>query len=138
MDQITIVDRVRSIVTGTPFSLTEAPEPFDFQRLPDHVGDAVRVLATGVAVTGLFSWAEERQDDLEVEVALRHTGTPADTVRSLSVMASSLTAAVLRDGLGDGDYGVDDEGRRAEITQPAGAAYASLRLTIPVRYLAAV
>lgn len=135
MTSQTLVDRVRSLVTASPYGYVEAVTPFDFTREPSqHPTDAVRVVSRTVRVLGGHSWTEEVYDDLDVEVLRRVDGDVGVTARGLWDTAQSLTSAIVRDAT-EGDYAVPDEGRQAEVEVPTGAAYAVLRLTVPVSYM---
>jgi hypothetical protein len=135
MTSQTLLDRVRSLVTASPYSYTETPTPFDFTRVPSQdETDAVRVVTRTVRVLGGHGYTEEVYDDIELEVLRRIGGDTGETARGLWDTAQSLTSAMLRDATA-GDYAVTDEGRQAEVDVPAGASYAVLRLTVPVSYM---
>jgi hypothetical protein len=141
MDATTLRDRVRSLVTGTPFGMVEAPTPFSFAKVPQGLFDAGDVVRVGIATTGvigLLGPAEEREDELTLAVAAAYTGVVEDTVARLHTVAHSLTAAVLQAGAGAGDFVVPDGGREVTVEAPEGAGYAVMRLTLPVAYLAAL
>lgn len=135
----TVVDRVRSLVVASPFSLTEAPEPFSFDLVPQTVIDSTfRITAETVLVRTGFSYSEEHVDEVSVYVAAV-TGEDANaTARSLTTLATSLTSAIVRDGCGAGDYGVDDTGRRVTVMHDPAKTYQVLRLTVPVSYMLAL
>ena len=137
MDAATIVDAVRSIVTSHPFTLTETPAIFDFERVPSQLeGDSVRLEIAGVATEGGFAFSERRTDDLTVWVAQAvDLSDPRETYRALQVMGNSLTSAIVRAGATVGDFAVDDGGRRVDVEQPPGAAYQVLRVVLPVDYM---
>lgn len=137
MTDATLLDRVRSLVTASPFSLTETPTPFDFDRVPAQVeGDSVRVELRTVATVGGFAYSEQRTGDLDVWVMTPvDVSDPRASYRALQVLANSLTSAIVRDGCGAGDFAVPDSGRRMEIVQPTTAATQVLRLTVPVDYM---
>jgi len=137
MDALTILDRVRALVTAAPFNLVETPEPFSFDRGPAQLeSDRVRVELTSAEVVGGFAYSEQRTDDLDIWVArVVDVADPRASYAGLLTLANSLTSAVVRDGCGVGDFAVPDAGRRVEIAQPEGAAYQVLRLTVPVDYM---
>lgn len=140
-DAPTVRDRVRSLVTGTPFYAVEAPSPFTFATVPVQLfdqGDVVRVETRLVDTVGLLGPYEERTDDVTVLLAAGYAGEVEDTLTRLHTLASSVTAAVIRDGAGAGDYAVPDGGRSVDVVAPEGARYAVLRLTVPVSYIAAL
>lgn len=130
---------VRSLVTASPFDLTEAPEPFSFDRVPAQLPtDAVRLELRQVGVVGGFSWSEERTDDLDLWIARQvDLSDPTATYAGLLTLANSLTSAVAHAATA-GDFVVLESGRRAEVEQPDGAAYQVLRLTLPVSYMLTV
>lgn len=135
MTSQTILDRVRSLVTGSIYGYVESVTPFDFTRVPaQDETDAVRVVTRTVRVLGGHSYTEEVYDDIEVEVLRRISGDTGETSRGLWDTAQSLTRTIVRDAT-EGDYAITDEGRQAEVDVPAGASYAVLRLTVPVSYM---
>lgn len=137
MDAATILDAVRSLVTGPAFGLVETPTPFDFDRVPAQLdGDSVRVEIAGVAVVGGWAFSEQRTDDVTVWVAKPvDQADPRETTRALHVLSNSLVAAIVREGATVGDFAVDDGGRRVDVEQPPGAAYQVLRVVVPVDYM---
>lgn len=133
----TVINRVRSLVVASPFALTESPEPFSFDRAPQQtvIDGVVRLELNSQAVRGGLAYSEERIDVLTCWVASPHNGDPGTTYRSLQTLANSLTSAIVRDGCGDGDFGVTDGGRGLDIRQDATASYQVLRLSLPVTYV---
>lgn len=132
----TLLERVSSIAAGSPFRLEAAPEPFTFDRVPQGViGSSYRVECYTTAVRAGLSYSEERFDDLVCWVASPTNGDPTRTYRTLEVLANSLTSAIVRDGCGDGDFGVPDGGRAVRIEADPTASYQVLRLTVPVSYM---
>jgi len=132
----TVVNRVRSIVTGTSFSLVETPEPFSFTHMPQTVIDgAVRVTLDGIQVRTGMAYSEERIDEVGVFVAKVSGADAGATTRSLHTLATSLTSAIVRDGCGAGDFAVGDQGRRVQVQRDPTATYQVLRLTLPVSYM---
>lgn len=128
-----VVDRVRSLVTGSPFLMVEAPAALSWDQMPDIVttDDLVRLTSVTVRTQGGHSYTEEAFDDLECFVLRRYSGDVREVQHGLLTTAQSLTSAVLHDAT-DGDYCVTDEGRRVEIEAPDGASYAVLRVMWPI------
>ena len=135
MTGTTLLGRVRSLVTATPFSLVEAPEPFDFDRVPATAGDAVRVTLQGGAVQAGLAYSEERFDTVTVWVARDQTAAPSSIYASLLTLSNSLVSAIVHDGAGVGDFATPDEGRDVAIAHDPTAQYQVLRLTVPVSYM---
>lgn len=134
----TVADRVRSLVEASPFALTEAPEPWSFALVPQTgLAGAYRVTQDTVLVRSGFAYTEEHVDELTLYVAYAMGDDAPATARSLTTLATSLTAAVVRDGT-VGDYGVDDTGRRVMVTHDLATNYQVLRLTLPVSYMLAL
>jgi hypothetical protein len=131
-----IVDRVRSLLVAAPFLWTEAisSEAFTFQGT--GTGDQVfRVKARGGAVRGGTGYSEERTDSLEIEVIRLVNADYDGTRRSLFRDGNSLVAAIIRDGHEtSGDYAVPDTGRTHDVIGSPGAAYLTLRVTVPINY----
>ncbi len=135
-DLNTIRDRVTSLVAASPFSLSLAQSPFDFDTQPSGtIDEAFRVQAEFGEVIGGSAFTETRVDLLRIWVARLNTDDPKAAYRSLVTDQRSLTAAVVRDGAtGGGDYNVPDSGRGWLIEQKPGQEFAVLRLTLPVDY----
>jgi hypothetical protein len=132
-----IVDRVRSVCGGAPFSLVEATAWPDFTRQPDGNIDGVFRIPpmSSQFVNGGFAFYEDRTDSMQIWVA-RRTNNDYDTVRrTLLKDVHSLTAAIVRDGaITSGDYHIPDGGRGHAIQEDPGHEYVTLRLTLPVNY----
>ena len=135
-----IRDRIASICGGAPFQFTEAVTPFDFELQPSGAIDgAFRVTSAQGSVIGGFNYSEERTDHVDVWVARKQAGAAGVCYRQLLLDASSLRAAVVRDGLvNGGDYAVPDDGAEYAIEHESGREYAVLRLTVPVNFEATV
>ena len=136
-----IVDRVRSLCSASPFTWAEAvsSEAFTFETTGGSNGGVYRVKARGGAVRGGTGYTEERTDSIDIEVLQLVDGDYDATRRALFRAANSLTAAIIRDGHEDGgDYAVPDAGRTHDVLGTPGAAYLTLRLTVPVNYEAQV
>jgi len=135
-----IVDRVRSLCCTSPFAFTEAVSSEDFTRQATGRGDQVfRVKARGGAARGQVAYTEERTDSIDVEV-IRAIGADYDaTRRRLLKDATSLTAAIIRDGhVSSGEYTVPDGGRSSDVIGAQGQSFLTMRLTVPVNYEAYV
>jgi hypothetical protein len=131
-----IVARVNSLLAAAPFGLVQAQSPFDFNVEPTgRIDQAYRVEAEGGTVIGGMSYSETRQDVLRIWVARKQAAAPQTTYQSLVTDATSITAAVVRDGatLG-GDYDVLDEGRGCSFLQEPGREFSVLRLTLSIDY----
>lgn len=137
-----IVDRVRSVCSAAPFGWTEAvsSEAFTYETAGrSHGAPIYRVKARGGAVRGGTGYTEERTDSLDVEVIRPINADYDGTRRALFRDANSLVSAVIRDGHANGgDYAVPDAGRTHDVIGQPGAAYLTLRVTLPVNYEAAV
>lgn len=131
-----IVSRVNSILTASPFSFVEAHSPFSFDLdASPAIDKGYRIETRSGRVTGGLAFTETRIDLLDIWLARALKADPQETARLLRMDASSITAAVTRDGLEDGgDYDVPDEGRAYSIAAQPGQAFAVLRLTLPVDY----
>ena len=131
-----VVDRVRSLCAGAPFAFVEAVGSEDFARQPVGRADGVfRVKARGGVAVGGTSYTEERTDYLDLEVIRSVGGDYPACRRALLRDATSLTAAVVRDGhVTSGAYAVPDEGRASSIVGDRGASFLTLRLTLPANY----
>lgn len=132
-----ILDRVRSLVTASPFEFVEAQSPFDFGLQPaGGIEKAVRILDRGAQrIIGGFNYSETRVDLIQVWVARKFAGEPREAKRLLTRDMHSITAAIVRDGHEDGgDYAVPDDGRQHEVRAEQGAEYAVLQMTVPVDY----
>ena len=132
-----LVDRVRSLCCAEPFALTEAVSTEDFLRQPTGRADQVfRVKSRGGPVKGQMTYVEERTDSLDLEV-IKAVNADYDAARRwLSQTATSLTAAIIRDGhvTSGGEYTVPDGGRTQEVIGQPGASFLTLRLTLPANY----
>lgn len=132
-------DRIASVCAGAPFQFVEAETPFDFTLQPTTQIDQVfRITAESESVIGGFNYTEERTDRIEIWVARKQAGAPNTAYTTLVTDASSLRAAIIRDGAtGGGDYIVPD-GTAFSLQHDTGHEYAVLRLHIPVNYEAVV
>lgn len=130
----TVAQRVASICAGSPFLFVQAQDPFSFALQPTGSIDQVfRIEHGDVAFNGWTSFSETRIGQVRVFLARKQKGSPQTAYVQLSTDASSITAAVARDGV-TGDYDLADSGRGMSIQHDAGKEYAVLRLTLPVNY----
>lgn len=140
MTQDVIIDRVRSLCVERPF------EYFEVARLDDEameaspngaIDGAFKVEGQSQQARGQFNYMEERTDLLSVIVAKAITTDLANQndVRNAMTRAShSLTAAIIRDGVASGLYGVVDKGVVRRVTANAAQTYLTLRVTLPCNY----
>lgn len=129
-------DRVRSVCAGDPFNFTASPTPFSFDLAPTGTIDEMfRVEVEGLQVIGGFNYTEDRTDRLDVWVARKYAGNPETAYRRLQVDASSIRAAIIRDGVQvSGEYCVPDGDATFGMQREVGKEYAVLRLALPVNY----
>lgn len=129
-------DRVASVCARAPFNLIQAVTPFDFTLQPTGQIDQVfRITSRFDGVVGGFNYSEERTDLVEIWVARKQAAAPGTAYRTLLTDASSLRAAVIRDGAtGGGDYSVPDGGAGFSVDHDPGHEYAVLRVTVPVNF----
>jgi hypothetical protein len=132
-----IVDRVRSVCANEAFGLTEAVSWQDFDLQPEsNIDNVYRVPPmTSQRSSGGFGYYEDRDESLQIWLAMKTNGDHQGTARRLSDAVHSLTSAVMRDGTeSSGDYAVTDEGRGHAVVVNPGADYLSLRLTLAINY----
>lgn len=131
-----IRDRVASVCASAPFAFMQAMTPFDFDLQPTGMIDGVfRLTSQTGSVIGGFNYSEERTDLVDIWVARKQKADPQSAYRQLLTDASSLRAAVIRDGVSNGgDYHVPADGAGVSIDHESGREYAVLKLTIPLNY----
>ena len=128
-------DRITSVCAGDPFGFTQADVPWTFDGMPTGTIDGgFRVTSDVGPIRGWTNFSEERTDPITIWLARKQTARPEDCYRKLVTDASSLRAAVIRDGVGGGDFDVPDGPVSGTIQAPKGAEYAVLRLTLPINY----
>lgn len=135
-----ILGRVRSLCVAAPFSYTEAVSTESF-ALDPTLGEAAVCKVTGRTGTprGGFDFQEECNDFLDLEVSRPVTGDYRVTHSTLHKDARSLTAAIVRDGaVTYGEYVISDAGRTESVIGQGGAAFLTLRLTLPVNYMSSL
>jgi hypothetical protein len=135
----TIVDRVRSICVSSPFAFKEAVSWDTFELQPSGNVDGVFRIPppSSQFVHGGFSFIEDRVDSMQIWVARKRNANYDAVRQALLNDVHSLTGAVVRDGAQtSGDYDVRDGGRGHSIFENAGQEYVTLRLTLPVNYIA--
>lgn len=131
----TVAQRVASICAAAPFSFAQAQEPFSFDRQPSgRIDQVFRIEHQDVASHGSTSFAETRLGQVRIFLARKQLGAPTTAYYQLSTDANSLTAAVTRDGVTNGDYDVPDDSRGFSIAHDDGQEYAVLRLVLPISY----
>lgn len=124
--------RITSLCIDAGF--TRAQSPFTFTQQPTGTIDgAVRVTMEPGPVVGGFAMSEERTDVVVIWVARKHAAAPQVAYEQLLTDVSSLTCAVVRDGITDGDFAVPD-GTTAGIEYENGLEFAVARLALPVNY----
>lgn len=133
----TIRERVTSVLSKHPFQFVQSETPFDFDLQPNGLLDrAFRIESDGGEVIGGFNYSEERDDILSIWVARKHAARPEATYQTLVTDASSIRAAVIRDGAQDsGEYHVPDDGAGMSIERDPAQNYAVMRVTVPVNYM---
>lgn len=131
-----IRDRVNSVCAAAPFGFVESASVFNFDLQPTGTIDkCFRIEAQTGTVIGGFNYREDRTDLLRIWVARKHLGDGPAMYRQLLTDATSMRAAVIRDGLQNGgDYGVPDEGAALSVQHDPGREYGVLQLTIAVNY----
>lgn len=131
-----IVGRVSSVLASAPFRFTRSQTPFDFDQQPTGLIDQTyTVEGEAGTATGGFRYTETRIDRVRIGVARHLAGDATTAYDRLLTDATSIVAAVTRDGaqLG-GDYDVADEGRTVRVDHDAPTEFAVLRLVLPVDY----
>jgi hypothetical protein len=130
-------DRATSVCAGLGF--VQAQTPFDFELQPTGAIDGVfRLEVQSGSVIGGFNFSEERTDLITVWVARKQSADPTAAYGLLVTDATSLRAAVIRDGHASGEYFVPAEGAVWDVAHEDGREYAVLELTIPANYEAEV
>jgi hypothetical protein len=129
-------DRVTSICVADPFGFIPATTPFNFDQQPHGTIDKCFRLTSDIGtVIGGTSYSEQRTDPITIWLARKMNADAPTTYRQLVTDASSLRAAVIRDGVtGGGDYDVPDGGSSGQVQHQKNTEYAVLRLTIPLNY----
>lgn len=135
-----LLGRVRSLAVSAPFYWREAVSSEDFTWQGTGSSDAVfRAKVEGGTVLGGLAYSEDRTDTLTVEVSRHIAADYHATTAQLVGDCNSLLAAIIRDGHEtSGIYTVPDTGRSWETVAPQGAAFLTLRLTVPLNYEAQV
>jgi hypothetical protein len=129
-------DRISSVCADSPFHWTQSQTPFSFDLQPSgQIDEVFRVeLEAGSAIGG-FNYTEERIDSIHVWVAKKHAPDISETYRTLLNSASSLRAAVIRDGSAVSEtYSIPNAGIVLQIQREAGKEFAVVRQTVPVCY----
>jgi hypothetical protein len=140
MTSAQIRDRIASVCAAQPFGFLQAETPFSFDLQPAGGIDQVfRIETEGGPVLGGFNFTEDRTDLMHIWLARRYEGDTNACYRRLHTDASSIRAAVIRDGAVDsGEYFVPDDGAAMVLQREPNRAYAVLKLTLPTNYEAYV
>lgn len=130
-----VADRVTSLLAARPFNYRRSIEPFTFEKQPTGAIDEVfRVRPIAGTSVGGMSFRDDRRDTLEIALAKQQSADGYAAQQWLTRAASSIVAAVTRDGaITSGDYDVPD-GRTSRIDRADGATYAVLQMSLPVAY----
>lgn len=131
-----ILTSIAGVLEASPFLLTRADTPFDFDTQPTGSIEACyRLTIEGDAVSsGLGAW-EERTDRVDVWLARKFGADPTAMYQQLVTDAATIRTAVIAEGAFNGaEYTVPDDGAGMSIEHDAGKEYAVLRLTVPVNY----
>jgi hypothetical protein len=136
MTNDTIRDRIASVCAGTDFGFTRAQTPFSFELQPSgSIDEVFRIETEANQVIGGFNYSEERTDLMHIWLARKHHADPEVTYDQLLIDATSLRAAIIRDGCQDsGEYSIPAQGAEATIAREPKSEFAVLRLTVPVNY----
>lgn len=132
-----IVDRIRSVCAGPPFNFVEAVawSTFDLQPTTNLDGVFRVPPAFSQSVDGMFGFAEDRVDSIQIWVSRKRNNDYDAVRRALLRDVHSLTSAIVRDAHAvSGDYAVLDGGRGHAVVDMPKTDYVVLRLTIPVNY----
>jgi hypothetical protein len=131
-----IVGFVRAVVEAAPFYLTPTQTPYGFDLQPaDNIDGTYRLVPQTYRSVGAFNWYETRQDTLELWVARAHGGDMTAAMDGLVTMASSLVAAIAREGVTQ-DFDLMDGGRASDVGADPGQSYAVARIALPLSYAA--
>ena len=131
-----IVLRVSSVLASSPFRFTRAQTPFGFELQPTGLIDQTFTVQgdAGQAIGG-FRYTETRIDRVRIGVARSLQDDATATLDRLTTDATSIVAAVARDGAArGGDYDLADQGRVIVIEHDRRAEFAVLRMTLPIDY----
>lgn len=131
-----IRDRVSSVCASAPFGFTRAATPFSFELQPSGgINEVFRIESEAGSVIGGFNYIDDRTDLLQIWVARKYDADPERMYQRLVTDATSLRAAVIRDGCQvSGDYSIPDGGLGVSIQREAGKEFAVVRVTVPVNY----
>jgi hypothetical protein len=131
-----IVGFVRAVVEAAPFSLVPTQTPYGFDLQPaDNIDGTYRLVPSAARAVGAFNWYETRQDTFDLWVARAHGGDMTAAMDGLVTLASSLVAAIAREGATQ-DFDLMDEGRASEVGADPGQSYAVARIALPLSYAA--
>lgn len=137
MDNVTILNAVRSLCAGSPFYLKEAPEPFDFDRVPTtKIDECFRAATETTGHIAGMDYSEERFDTLTIWVARRTTPDVQTAYAAMHTLVNSLSAALVRAAT-VGDFVVLED-RASAVQAPQGAGYVVGQMTQSVSYMVEV
>ncbi len=134
---LAIRNRLTSLCTSAPFSLTPAITPFDFTKQPSgQIEGVFRITLEGdPKPIGGFNFTEERTDRVDIWIARKQGADAQATYATCLTDAADLRAAIVRDGAqASGEYAVPDAGAGLRIEHEPNAMYAVLRLSLAVNY----
>ena len=131
-----IRDRIASLCAAQPFAFVQAVTPFSFDLQPaGEIDQVFRIETEGGPILGGFNFREDRTDLMHIWIARKYDGAPDDAYQRLVTDATSIRAAVIRDGaVQSGEYVVPPDGAALSVQRDPGRAFAVLRLTVPVNY----
>lgn len=125
-------DRLNSLCAG--LGLIQAQTPFDFdQQATGMVDGAYRVALDGANPIGGFAFSETRNDTVSIWIARKLHATPQAAYRALETDVTSVTAALIHDGCGAGDYAIPD-GVTSRMDHETGREFAVAQLLVPINY----
>lgn len=131
-----IRERIASVCAASPFGFVPAVTPFGFDLQPTgSIEEVFRVESEAAGVIGGFNYLEDRTDAVTIWLARKQAADPQAVYTRLLVDASSLRAALVRDGAtGGGDYSVPDSGAGMSLSHDTGREFAVLRLSLHVNF----
>ena len=131
-----IVLRVSSVLASEPFLFVRSQTPFGFELQPNGLLDMTyRVEGEAGQASGGFRYSETRVDRVNISIARSLDDDPTAALHRLTTDATSIVAAVARDGAQNGgDYDLSDQGRFIRTEHNRGAGFAVMRMTLPIDY----
>jgi hypothetical protein len=133
-----IVGYVRAVVEAAPFGLVPTQTPYGFDLQPaDNIDGTYRLVPQSYRSVGAFDFHETRFDTFDLWVARGHGGDLTTAMDGLLLTATSLVAAIAREG-NRRDFDLMDEGRGFEVGRDPGQSFAVARVTLPLSYAASL